>query len=80
MATTTNASDGRLPADADADAAIRDLYSHYADAFHPPYTIPDTATAVLGVLVTVAVLATAGRAKPGQHTENSCPIDKEATR
>ena len=32
-----------------------------ASGFHPPYTIPDTATAVLGVLVTVAVLATAGR-------------------
>ncbi len=32
MTTTTNASDGRLPAD--ADAAIRDLYSHYADALH----------------------------------------------
>jgi hypothetical protein len=32
-----------------------------ASGFHPPYAIPDTATAVLGVLVTVAVLATAGR-------------------
>ena len=32
-----------------------------ASGFHPPYTIPDTATAVLGVLVAVAVLATAAR-------------------
>jgi hypothetical protein len=30
--------------------------------FHAAYTIPDTATAVLGVLVAVGVLATAGRA------------------
>jgi hypothetical protein len=29
--------------------------------FRAPYTIPDTATAVLGVLLAVAVLATAGR-------------------
>jgi hypothetical protein len=32
--------------------------------FHNPYTIPDVATAALGVLLTVAILATAGR--PGQ--------------
>lgn len=32
-----------------------------ASGFHPPYAIPDTATAVLGVVLTVAVLATAGR-------------------
>jgi hypothetical protein len=32
-----------------------------ASGFHAPYTIPDTATAVLGVLLAVAVLATAGR-------------------
>ena len=30
--------------------------------FHAAYTIPDTATAVLGILVAVGVLATAGRA------------------
>jgi hypothetical protein len=35
--------------------------------FHGPYTIPDTATAVVGVLLAVAVLATAGAAgQPGQ--------------
>src|SRR5689334_13740155 len=38
--------------------------------FHGPYMIPDTATAVLGVLLAVAVLATAGGAgQPGQYTE-----------
>jgi hypothetical protein len=35
-----------------------------ASGFHDPYTIPDVATAALGVLLTVAILATAGR--PGQ--------------
>jgi hypothetical protein len=50
-----------------------------ASGFHAPYTIPDTATAVLGVLLAVAVLATAGRTGPGRHTENPCAIDKEAT-
>jgi hypothetical protein len=34
-----------------------------ASGFHAPYTIPDTATAALGVLLTVVVLATA--AGPG---------------
>jgi len=39
--------------------------------FHGPYTIPDTATAALGVLLAVAVLATAGAAgQPGPYTEN----------
>jgi hypothetical protein len=48
--------------------------------FHGPYTIPDTATAVLGVLLAVAVLATAGAAgRPGQYTENPCTIDRGAT-
>ncbi len=46
--------------------------------FHGPYTIPDTATAALGVLLAVAVLATAGPAgRPGQYTENRCTIDRE---
>ena len=48
--------------------------------FHGPYTIPDTATAVVGVLLAVAVLATAGAAgQPGQYTENPCTIDRGAT-
>jgi hypothetical protein len=51
-----------------------------ASGFHGPYTIPDTATAVLGVLLAVAVLATAGAAgRPGQYTENPCTIDRRAT-
>ena len=41
--------------------------------FHGPYTIPDTATAALGVLLAVAILATASAAGlPGQNTENPC--------
>jgi hypothetical protein len=47
-----------------------------ASGFGAPYTIPDTATAALGILLAVAVLATAGRTRPGQHTENPCPISK----
>src|SRR5947199_10808507 len=43
-----------------------------AAGFHSPYTIPDTATAVVGVLLSVAVLATAGwTGQPGYQTENS---------
>jgi hypothetical protein len=42
-----------------------------ASGFHGPYTIPDTATAALGVLLAVTVLATAGAAgRPGQYTQN----------
>jgi hypothetical protein len=49
-----------------------------ASGFHSPYTIPDIATAALGVLLTVAVLATAGRTgQAGQHTENSCVITRD---
>lgn len=41
-----------------------------ASGFHGQYTIPDTATAALGVMLTVAVLATAGpTGPPGQSTE-----------
>jgi hypothetical protein len=43
--------------------------------FHGPYAIPDTATAVVGVLLAVAVLATAGAdGQPVQYTENPCTI------
>jgi hypothetical protein len=48
--------------------------------FGAPYTIPDIATAAAGILLAVTVLATAGRTGPGQHTDNPCPIDKEAPR
>lgn len=44
-----------------------------ASGFHFPYMIPDTATAGVGILLTVAVLVAAGR--PGQPvpgTENAC--------
>ena len=51
-----------------------------AAGFGAPYTIPDIATAAVGILLAVAVLATAGRTGPGQHTGNQCPIDTEATR
>ncbi|HJY02765.1 MAG TPA: hypothetical protein VJ351_18310, partial [Streptosporangiaceae bacterium] len=47
--------------------------------FHGLYTIPDTATAVVGVLLAVAVLATAGAAEqPGQYTDSPCTIDRRA--
>jgi hypothetical protein len=46
--------------------------------FDSPYTIPDTATAVLGVLLTVAVLATAGQSgQAGYHAENFCVITRD---
>jgi hypothetical protein len=46
-----------------------------ASGFHAPYTIPDTATAVLGVLLAVAVLATAGRTgQPGSFAYGSCVV------
>jgi hypothetical protein len=49
--------------------------------FNTPYTIPDTATAVLGVLLTVAVLATAGQDSPtGNHPQTPCTIDRRTTR
>ena len=46
-----------------------------ASGFHGPYAIPDTATAVLGVLLAVTILVTAGRTErhPGD-TASSCPI------
>lgn len=41
--------------------------------FRVPYTIPDAATAALGVLLTVAVLATAGPAGPaGRFPGDTC--------
>jgi hypothetical protein len=42
-----------------------------ASGFRNPYTIPDVATAALGVLLTVAILATAGHAgQPVRDLEN----------
>jgi hypothetical protein len=51
-----------------------------ASGFAGPYTVPDTATAALGILLAVIVLATAGRTRPGQHADNPCAIDKEVGR
>jgi hypothetical protein len=47
-----------------------------ASGFHGPYAIPDTATVVLGVLLAVTILVTAGRTEqhPGDTT-SPCPID-----
>jgi hypothetical protein len=41
-----------------------------ASGFHALYTIPDIATAALGVLVAAGVLATAGRTGQPQPPEN----------
>jgi hypothetical protein len=46
-----------------------------ASGFHAPYTIPDTATAVLGVLLAVAVLATAGRTAESSPTASAKLFD-----
>jgi hypothetical protein len=52
-----------------------------ASGFHAPFTAPDTATAALGVLLAVAVLATAGRTGlPGPSAENLCAIGRRDTR
>ena len=48
-----------------------------AAGFGAPYTIPDTATVVLGILLAVTVLATVGCIRPGQHPENPCAIHRE---
>jgi hypothetical protein len=48
-----------------------------AAGFGAPYTIPDTATAVLGILLAVTLLATVGGSRPGQHTENPCAVNRE---
>ena len=46
--------------------------------FATPYTIPDTATAVLGVLLAAVVLATAGRTgMPADNTQNPCAITRD---
>ena len=43
--------------------------------FSTPYTIPDTATAVLGVVLAMAVLATIGRTGvPGDNIQSPCVI------
>jgi hypothetical protein len=44
-----------------------------ASGFHAVYTIPDTATAALGVLVAASVLATAGRTRQQAPPEGRPP-------
>jgi hypothetical protein len=43
-----------------------------ASGFHSLYTIPDLATAALGVVLAVAVLATAGRTAPAGPSAVAC--------
>ena len=51
-----------------------------ASGFRIPYTIPDTATAALGILLTVTVLATAGQTRqPAQPAENPSPASQPAS-
>jgi hypothetical protein len=46
--------------------------------FSTPYTIPDTATAVLGVVLAMAVLATIGRTGvPGDNIQSPCAITRD---
>jgi hypothetical protein len=48
-----------------------------ASGFDSPYVVPDVATAALGVLLTVAILATAGRAGPPvRHLEIPCVMSR----
>ncbi len=52
-----------------------------ASGFHAAYTIPDTATAALGILLTVGVLATAGRTwRPGTAAADPCAMEGRAIR
>ena len=54
-----------------------------ASGFRSPYTIPDTATAVLGMLLAITILATAGRMDLGtRHRTSPCagPGSHAATR
>jgi hypothetical protein len=46
--------------------------------FSAPYTIPDAATSVLGVLLAVAVLATVGRSgMPADNIQSPCVITRD---
>ena len=49
-----------------------------ASGFHNPYTIPDVATAALGILVTVTILTTVGRAGTPAHSPESPCARSEA--
>jgi hypothetical protein len=47
-----------------------------ASGFRSPYLIPDTATAALGILLAVTILATAGRMDRRDTTPESLPAKK----
>ena len=52
-----------------------------ASGFYDPYTIPDVATAALGVLLTVAILATTGRpGQPARPLEIRCVLAGDGCR
>jgi hypothetical protein len=44
-----------------------------ATGFRALYAVPNTATAVVGILLTISVLATAGRARPPGQVPGICP-------
>jgi hypothetical protein len=44
-----------------------------AYGFHSPYTVPDTATAALGILLTATILATADPAGPTGYAADNPP-------
>jgi hypothetical protein len=49
-----------------------------ASGFHNPYTIPDVATAAIGVLLAVTILATGGpTGQPVQHLEIPCVMSRD---
>jgi hypothetical protein len=70
---------GRWPAWAAVLIGVASAPQAAASGFHGPYTIPDAATAVLGIVLAVAVLATADRTTPGRHAENPCAVNREIT-
>jgi|SRR5271170_789943 hypothetical protein len=49
------------------------LLTAAASGFHSPYTIPDTVTAALGLLLAIAILATLGR-MDHRHTTPKIPV------
>jgi hypothetical protein len=51
-----------------------------AFGFAAPYTVPDTATAALGILLAVAVLATTGGTRAAARTENPCTVGNPTSR
>ena len=48
-----------------------------ASGFRGPYTIPDTATAALGLLLAITILATAGRTDRGTGVPGPHPVPRK---